>query len=126
MADSAFEIAWSLALLDVVGTAHQDCSVFHWTLFLACCIGIVFSPSSKASGALGFCVRHCGDVYLAMTQISLQIATTTISLQSVYSAVNSDGTYTAHWDSLQRMDNILGFVENFLLATNTQHFPRAF
>ncbi|KAF8132189.1 hypothetical protein K438DRAFT_1884928, partial [Mycena galopus ATCC 62051] len=64
MADSAFEIAWSLALLDVARTAHQDCSVFHWTLFLSCCIDIVFSPPSKASGALGFCVRYCPAMFI--------------------------------------------------------------
>jgi len=116
MADSAFEIAWSLALLDVVGTAIA--LSFTGLYFLLVVLALYFLRRRKPVGHWVFVCAIVAMFILAMTQISLQIATATISLQSVYLAAHSE-TSTAHWDSLQRMDNILGFVENFLLATNT-------
>jgi hypothetical protein len=57
---------------------------------------------------------------LAMTQIALQIATVTLALESVYSAVHIlNETYATRWDSLQRMSILLGFAEDILLVTNT-------
>jgi hypothetical protein len=116
MADSAFEIAWSLAVLDVVKTAIA--LSFNGLYVSLVIFAMYFLRRRRPVGQWVFICAIATMFILAMTQISLQIATTTISLQSVYSAVNSDGTYTAHWDSLQRMDSILGFVEDFLLVTN--------
>jgi len=116
MTDPVFEITWSFAVLDVIKMAIALSLNGAYVLLVV--FALYFLRRRRPVGHNVLICAISAMFVLAMTQMALQIATTTLSLQSVYSAVHSDGTYTAHWGSLQSMNLILGFVENILLVTN--------
>ncbi|KAJ7928129.1 hypothetical protein B0H13DRAFT_1018503 [Mycena leptocephala] len=117
MENPVFETTWNFAVLDVIKTAIA--LFLNGAYVLLVIFALYFLRRRRPAGYSVLFWAIAGIFVLAMTQIALQIATATLSLQSVYSSVHINETYyTAHLDSLQHLYLILGFLEEFLLVTN--------